>query len=304
MSGTARGNLEGALWMVASGVVFTAQNAVVKELGTRLDSFEIAFFRCLFGFLAVLPFLARGGTSMFMTGRPALHVARALVGVSTMFCGMYAYTHLPLADATAIGFARPLFTVLLAAALLGEIVGWRRLSATAVGFAGVLIIVRPGSEIFDFAHVAALAGAFLGADVVVLVKKLQGSERNATIMAYFGIVTTIASAVPAALVWQTPTAGEFALLVTIGCTASTAQWMTLKAYRAADASTVVPFDYSRLIFAIFYGWLFFAEIPDRWTLLGSAILVAATLYIAYREIALGRSGADGPGTGPDAGRAP
>ncbi len=288
MNPLARANLEGALWMIASGIVFTAQNAVVKQLGTRLDSFEIAFFRCLFGFLVLVPFLARGGTTVLMTGRPLLHVARALVGVSTMFCGMYAYTHLPLADATSIGFAKPLFTVLLAATLLGEVVGWRRLTATAVGFAGVLIIVRPGSEIFDFAHVAALAGAFLGADVIVLVKKLQGSERNVTIMAYFGIVTTLASLVPALVVWQTPTAAEFALLAAIGCTASTAQWMTLKAFRAADASTVVPFDYSRLVFAIVYGWIFFAEIPDRWTMLGSAILVGATLYIAYREIARGR----------------
>jgi drug/metabolite transporter (DMT)-like permease len=292
MNADARRNLEGALWMIASGVVFMAQNAVVKQLGTRLDSFEIAFFRCLFGFAVVLPFLARGGSAMFMTGRPVLHLARALVGVSTMFCGMYAYTHLPLADATAIGFARPLFTVLLAATILGEIVGWRRLTATAVGFAGVLVIVRPGSEIFDFAHVAALAGAFLGADVIVLVKKLQGSERNATIMAYFGIVTTLASAVPAALVWLTPTAGELALLAAIGCTASSAQWMTLKAFRAADASTVVPFDYARLVFAVLYGWFFFAEIPDRWTLLGAAILVAATLYIAYREIGMARARPD------------
>ena len=288
MNALARANLEGALWMIASGIVFTAQNAVVKQLGTRLDSFEIAFFRCLFGFLVLVPFLARGGATTLMTGRPLLHVTRALVGVSTMFCGMYAYTHLPLADATSIGFAKPLFTVLLAATLLGEVVGWRRLTATAVGFAGVLIIVRPGSEIFDFAHVAALAGAFLGADVIVLVKKLQGSERNVTIMAYFGIVTTLASLVPALVVWQTPTAAEFALLAAIGCTASSAQWMTLKAFRAADASTVVPFDYSRLVFAIAYGWIFFAEIPDGWTMLGSAILVAATLYIAYREIARGR----------------
>ncbi|MBI1244885.1 MAG: EamA family transporter [Alphaproteobacteria bacterium] len=288
MSGPARSNLEGALWMIASGIVFSAQNAVVKELGTRLDSFEIAFFRCLFGFIAVLPFVLRGGTGLFMTGRPMLHVMRALVGVSGMFCGMYAVTHLPLADATAIGFAKPLFAVLLAATFLGEHVGWRRWSATAAGFVGVVIIVRPGSEIFDFAHVAALAGAFLVADVIVLVKKLQGSERNATIMAYFGIVTSIASFVPAMIVWQTPTAGEFALMVTIGCTASGAQWMALKAYRAAEASAVVPFDYTRLVFAIVYGWIFFAEIPDRWTMLGSAILVAATLYIAYRELAHGK----------------
>ncbi len=293
MNEAGRRNLEGALWMIASGIVFSAQNAIVKQLGTRLDSFEIAFFRCVFGLAVVLPFVFHGGTGLFLTGRPGLHIVRALVGVSGMFCGMYAVTHLPLADATAISFAKPLFAVLLAATFLGESVGWRRWSATAAGFVGVVVIVRPGSDMFDFAHVAALLGAFLIADVIVLVKKLQGSERNATIMAYFGIVTSIASAIPAFFVWITPTWAELALLACIGVSASTGQWMALKAYRAAEASAVVPFDYMRLVFAILYGWLFFAEIPDHWTLAGSAILIGATLYIAYREIRLGKM--PGPG---------
>lgn len=289
MSEAARRNLEGALWVIGSGIVFSFQGVIVKHLGTRLNSFEIAFFRCLFGFLAVLPFVFHGGTGLFLTGRPGLHVMRGVVGVSGMFCGFYAVTHLPLADATAISFAKPLFAVVLAATFLGEQVGWRRWSATAAGFAGVVIIVRPGSEMFDFAHVVALLGAFLVADVIVLVKKLQGSERNATIMAYFGIVTTIASAGPAYVVWIAPTWSELALMAGIGAAAVCGQWMTLKAFRIAEASAVVPFDYMRLLFAIFYGWLFFAEMPDRWTLAGSAILIGATLYIAYRELHLGKA---------------
>jgi drug/metabolite transporter (DMT)-like permease len=295
MTATGRRNLEGALWMIASGIVFSAQGAIVKLLGMRLDSFEIAFFRCVFGLLVVLPFVFRGGTALFMTGRPGLHVVRALVGVSGMFCGMYALTRLPLADATAISFAKPLFAVVLAATFLGELVGWRRWTATAAGFVGVLVIVRPGTQTFELAHVAALLGAFLIADVIVLVKKLQGSEKNATIMAYFGIVTSIASLGPALLVWQTPTWTELALLAGIGASASTGQWMALKAFRAAEASAVVPYDYLRLVFAILYGWLFFAEVPDGWTLAGSAILIGATLHIAYREIRLGKAPAVGSG---------
>jgi drug/metabolite transporter (DMT)-like permease len=295
MNEAGRRNLEGALWMIASGIVFSAQGAIVKLLGMRLDSFEIAFFRCVFGFLVVLPFVFRGGTALFLTGRPGLHVVRALVGVSGMFCGMYALTRLPLADATAISFAKPLFAVVLAATFLGELVGWRRWTATAAGFVGVVVIVRPGTQTFELAHVAALLGAFLIADVIVLVKKLQGSEKNATIMAYFGIVTSIASLGPALLVWQTPTWSELALLAGIGASASTGQWMALKAFRAAEASAVVPYDYLRLVFAILYGWLFFAEVPDGWTLAGSAILIGATLYIAYREIRLGKAPAVGGG---------
>jgi drug/metabolite transporter (DMT)-like permease len=288
-------NLEGALWMVGAGIVFSLQNAAVKQLGTRLDVFEIAFFRCFIGLLFVLPFVLRGGCGLFMTGRIGLHVARALVGVSGMFCGMYAIAHLPLADATAISFAKPLFAVCLAALFLGEHVGWHRWAATAIGFAGVAVIVRPGTQVFELAHVAALLGAFLIADVIVLVKKLQGSEKNATIMAYFGIVTSLASLGPALYVWLTPTWLEFLLLVGIALGATCGQWMALCAYRAAEASAVVPFDYLRLVFAVLYGWWLFAETPDFWTLVGSSILIVATAYIAFREIRAGRTPSTGGG---------
>lgn len=281
--------------MVGSGIVFSLQAAAVKQLGTRLDVFQIAFVRCFVGFLFVLPFVLRGGGGVFMTGRVGLHVARALVGVAGMFCGMYAIAHLPLADATAISFAKPLFAVCLAALFLGERVGWHRWAATLVGFAGVAIIVRPGTQVFDIAHVAALLGAFLIADVIVLVKKLQGSEKNATIMAYFGIVTSLASLGPALYVWLMPTWFEALLLVGIAVGATCGQWMALCAYRAAEASAVVPFDYLRLVFAILYGWWLFAEAPDFWTLVGSGILILATGYIAFREIRAGRTPSLGGG---------
>jgi drug/metabolite transporter (DMT)-like permease len=280
---------EGALFMIAASAIFSLQNALVKFLGQRLDPFQIAFFRCFFGLVLVLPLLARQGGGVFLTGRPALHVARGLAGVSGMFCGMYALVHLPLADATAISFAKPLFAVFLAAMFLGESVGWRRWTATAAGFVGVAIVVRPFSAEFGFAHLVALAGAFLIADVIVLVKKLQGSESNATIMAYFGIVTSLASVGPALWVWTPPTAFEFAILLAIAFSATAGQWCALLAYRRADASAVVPYDYLRLVFAVALGFAAFAEIPDGWTLAGSAVLIAATLYIAYREIALGKA---------------
>ncbi|MFN7192933.1 MAG: DMT family transporter [Rhodospirillales bacterium] len=288
-------NLEGALWMIGAGAVFSLQGVAVKELGTRLDVFQIAFVRCFFGLLVTLPFVLRGGTELFLTGRPALHVMRALAGVSGMFCGMYAIAHLPLADAVAISFAKPLFAVCLAAFFLGEKVGLPRWLATFVGFLGVALIARPGSYAFEVAHIAALLGAFFIADVVVLVKKLQGSEKNATIMAYFGIVTSLASVGPALYVWLAPTLFEFALLVGIAVAATLGQWMALRAYRAADASAVVPFDYLRLVFSILFGWAIFAEVPDRWTLAGTCVLIAATAYIAFREIRMGRKPSLGGG---------
>lgn len=281
-------NAQGALWMIASGAVFSLLNATVKHLGQNLDPFVIAFFRCVFGLLIILPFALRAGPSALATGRPLTHLARGLVGVVGVFCGMYAIVHLPLADAISISFAKPLFAVLLAAAFLAERVGADRWIATAVGFLGVLIVVRPGSAEFQLAHVVALIGAFAVADGIVLVKKLQGSERTATIMVYFGAVTSILSLGPALWVWATPSWIELGLLAAMAGAATLGQYCGLRAFQAADASAVVPYDYLRLVFAILLGLALFGEIPDRWTLIGSAVLIASTLYIAYREIALGR----------------
>jgi drug/metabolite transporter (DMT)-like permease len=281
-------NAQGALWMIASGAVFSVLNATVKHLGQRLDPIEIAFFRCLFGLMFVLPFALRAGAAALRTERPLTHLARGLAGMTGMFCGMYALVNLPLADAIAISFAKPLFAVLLAAVFLSERVGVDRWLATAAGFVGVLIVVRPGSAEFELAHLIALLGAFFIADVIVLVKKLQGTESNATIMLSFGVVTSLASFGPALWVWTTPTWVEIGILAAMAGAATLGQYCGLRAFQAADASAVVPYDYMRLIFAIALGFALFGERPDFWTLTGSAVLIVSTLYIAYREIALGR----------------
>jgi drug/metabolite transporter (DMT)-like permease len=281
-------NVRGAGWIVLAAVVFAVQALIVKILGQRLDSFQVAFFRCLFGLIVLLPFL-RGTTSFFLTGRPWLHVARSVIGVGGTFCGFYAITHLPLATATAISFTRPLFLVVLALLFLGEAVHWRRWTATALGFIGVLIVLRPGTSSFDYAMLIGLLGSFFVADVAVLVKKLSGTERNITILFYFGSITTILSAVPAVLVWQNPADWEWPLLMAIGGLSSLAQYMMLRGLRIGEASAVMPFDYTRLIFAGLFGFYFFAEVPDLWTLVGVVILIASTFYIAQREMKAGKA---------------
>lgn len=286
----------GALWMLAATAVYSVQGLLVKLLGQRLSPFEVAFFRCLFGLLLLLPFLA-GTRSYRISGSPWMHLLRALVGVSGMFCGFYAVTYLPLATATAITFTKPLFLIVLAVLFLGEEVRWRRWTATAVGFIGVLIVARPGSEAFSPAMLVALLGSFLIADVAVLVKKLSATDRNVTIMFYFGVITTIVAAVPAWFVWQTPLGLEWLLLVFVGGAASLGQYCTLRALRVAEATAVMPFDYARLLFAGVFGFVFFAEVPDGWTLLGIGVLVGSTLYIAQREMRLGVKTSGGIGGG-------
>lgn len=281
-------NVRGALWILAASVLFSVMAAMVKTVGARLDSFQIAFFRCVFGLVVILPFMAKAGPQVFRTRRLPMHVLRALAGVTAMFCGFYSITHLPLADATAISFAKPLFMIVLAVLFLGEVVRWRRWTATVVGFVGVLIMINPGENGLNPAMAAALAGTLCVAVVVVLVKRLSTTEAPLTILFTFGVVSTLVSAVPAAFVWQMPTGIELVLLILIGSLGAAGQSCAIRGFRVGEATAVVPFDYSRLLFAGALGYVLFGDVPTTNTLAGAALIVASTLYIALREARLGR----------------
>lgn len=282
------GNVRGALWIMLASALFSVMSAMVKSVGARLDSFEIGFFRCAFGLAAVLPFMLHAGPAVFRTDRPFLHLFRGLLGTTAMFCGFYAITHLPLADATAISFANSLFMIVLAVLFLGETVRWRRWSATVVGFVGVLVMVGPGGHGLDLPVMAALFGTLCVATVSVVIKKLSRTEAPLSILFSFGIVSTVASAVPAVMVWQTPTTQEWILLLLIGAIGTAAQSCGIRGFRCGEATAVAPFDYTRLLFAGLFGYLLFGDVPTSQTLMGAGLIVASTLYIARREAALGK----------------
>ncbi len=283
-------NVRGALWMLAAAGGFSCMAAIAKLMGARLDSFQITFFRCAVALVFLLPFaMASGFVATMRTKQLGLHLTRSFIGVAAMFCGFYAFTQLPLADAVAFSFTKPLFVILLAVPLLGEIIRWRRWTATAIGFAGVVIMMRPGQQGFDPAAFAAIGGAACVAIAVVCVKKLSAEEKVLTMMLYFGFISTAVSAVAASFVWITPTAEEFALLCVMGVLGALGQICIINAYRTGEATAVAPFDYARLLFAGSFGILFFLEVPDIWTLSGAAVIIASTLYIAQREARLGKT---------------
>ncbi|HSA82471.1 MAG TPA: DMT family transporter [Geminicoccaceae bacterium] len=281
-------NLRGASWVVLSAVLFTSMAAVVKSLGAQIDSFQLAFFRALFGLLLILPFALAAGLRTFRTRRLGMHMTRGIAGSIGMMCGFYALTHLTLADATAIGFTKPLFLIVLAALVLRETVRARRWSATALGFLGVLIMLRPGDGVLEPAALVALLGALAAATVSLLIKRLSASEPALTIMVYLGAVSVLTTALPAALVWQTPTWQELAWMLLAAALASAAQLCFIRGFRIGEASALAPLDYARLPCAALYGIALFAEVPDRYTLLGAALIVLSTLYIGRREAQLGQ----------------
>ncbi len=278
-----------AMLMAGGSLLFSIMGALVKLLGQRLDSFQIAFFRCLFGFLAILPFvLLEKGRHAFRTIHPWGHFLRGAVGVGAMVAGFYATTRLPLTDSTAISFTAPLFMILTAIFLLGETVRWRRGLATLAGFIGVVVMVRPDRGAIDEAALVGLFGAFLAALSTTLIKRLSATELALTVLVYFGLFSSVLTAVPAWLVWRPLSPDELWLLALVGSLGAIGQFFQVRAYAIGELTAVAPIDYSRLLFAGVIGYFAFAELPDRYTLSGALIIVGSTLYIAYREAQLSR----------------
>lgn len=294
-------NVHAALWIALGGFLLVCMSSLVKELGKELHVFQIVFIRCLFGTIFILPVMLNQGIESFKTRRPWLHCVRVCLGMTAMFCVFYALTNMALAKAVAIVFSRPLFTVLLAIPLLGEIVGWRRATATAVGFLGVLVMVKPGTPDFEPVALVAVMGAMFAGSVIIAIKKLSATESVRSIVFWFSGGGTLIALVPAVIMWQTPSAEAWFMLVAVGLFGVTGQMAATRGFSLGEASAVAAFDYLRLIYAGIFGIVLFAEIPDLWAVSGATIIIGSTIYIARREIKLAaerdqRQVPDPPGT--------
>jgi drug/metabolite transporter (DMT)-like permease len=270
-------------WAVGAALSFSFMGLLAKDLGQRYNPIQVAFFRATFGLIPLLPIFLRSGFGALRTARPLQHLFRGLVGVVGMFLGFYAVARLPLATSTSISFTTPLYMIFMAVLFLGEKVRWRRWSATLVGFAGVLVIVRPFDGVVSTPEILALTSAVISSIAITLVKKLSGTEPSVTIVFYLSLIATVCSAIPSYFVWQTPTGLDLFLFLLTGLAGGTGQILITQAYFEGEATIVAPVDYLRLLFAILFGYFVFGEVPTRYTLIGSAIIIGSTLYIAHRE---------------------
>lgn len=283
------GNVKGVLWVLLACVFFSVMGALVKSLESEINSFQVVFFRCGIGLLAILPLILRTGVKqVFQTNRLYLHLFRASIGMMAMFCMFYAYGHLKLVDVTTITYSKVLFITALAPMVLGEKLGWRRPLASAIGFMGVIVMLRPTAAGIEWASLVALLGAMGIAIALLAVKLLAKSESPFTTLSYFAVVSTAVSLIPALMVWQSLEASQLITLVLIGVLGVTGQFCNIRGIHAGEASVVTPASYTSLIFAFALGYLFFDEIPDAISWAGAVIIIGTTLYISYREFKLGR----------------
>ncbi|HTG22733.1 MAG TPA: DMT family transporter [Reyranella sp.] len=281
-------NVQGALWLVSGGFIFTSTSAMIRLLSTQVESVQTAFFRAIISVILLLPMIAAGRVKPWRSKRIIGHFWRTAMGTGSMVLGFYAVSMLPLADATAIAFSQPLFSVVVAALVLGEKVRWRRWSATVIGFAGVLIMVRPGEGSLQLGALVALANAAAVSISILLVRRLSDSETPLMILTQFAIFSTILLTVPAILVWRWPDLWGWVLAVGIAVSATVGQYFWVQAFKAGEMSAVAPFEYMRLPFAVFVGWLIWGEMPVIWTYVGASIVIGSALYIAHREHQLAR----------------
>jgi drug/metabolite transporter (DMT)-like permease len=276
-------NIQGAVWLVSGGFIFTSNSAMIRLLSAEIESVQTAFFRAFFSVLLLAPMMLTGRVKPWESQRIQGHFWRTAMGTTSMVLGFYAVSMLPLADATALAFSQPLFSVVLAALVLREKVRWRRWSATIVGFIGVLVMVRPGSGSLQPGAAVALLNALASATSILLVRRLSDSEKPLMILTQFALFSTLLLALPAIWFWKWPSAWGWALAIGVSISATIGQYFWVQAFAVGEMSAVAPFDYLRLPFAVFVGWMIWAEMPVIWTYVGAAIVIASALYIAYRE---------------------
>ena len=275
--------VQGALWMLLSAGSLAGLTGIVRYMSAGLPPFEIAFFRSFFGFLILSPWLLRSGIGILRTKRVRLYTLRCAFGAATMLMWFSALAMVPLADAVALGFTSPLFVVIGAALFLGELVRGKRLGATLCGFAGALIILRPGSGVLDVGAILVLLSAVTLAGANLSVKELSRTEPVQAIVTYMVIFMVPLTLIPTLFVWQTPTPLQLVELAGLAGVATLGNYAMTRSVAVADASAVMPYDYARLPFAALIGFFIFGEVPDALTWVGAVVIIGSTLYIAVKE---------------------
>jgi len=284
----------GALLMLGATALFTVMSAIIKGISAEIHFIETMFFRSAFALPVMVVIAARGRNwGLLRTKRFPAHGVRAFTGTMAQGCSFYALTVLPLAEQTALTYTTPLFVTLLSIPFLGEKVGIHRWSAVLLGFAGILVIALgdgafQGGGLPDrlaaIGMAAAVAQGVWSAMTTLLVRSLSATESSATIVLWQSLLMTLFTLVALPFVWTWPSPLEWLLLILVGLVGGVAQIMLTEAYASAQVSALGPYSYTSILWAVAMGWVLFGDTPGVGTLAGSALIVAAGLYILHREL--------------------
>ena len=290
-------NLRGALWILVAATCAAGMSLSIRGLGGEIAVFQIVFVRCMIGIALVMAFSARRGGIKIRPRQWKWLVVRSVMTTGALFCGFTAISLLPLTTATVLFFTAPLYVTILSVPFFGETVGWRRAGATVLGFVGTIVVLRPGVDGFDPNMLFAIASSMLFAGVLLIGKRLSRTDTIGTMMFYAMVIAGLGCMPLAVMHWQAPVWQEWGLLVAVAVFGTLRGFGDTKGYAMGEASVMAPFQYSRIVVVAVAAYALFDEVPDLFTVIGAAIIVASSLYIAQREAKLGRGGAGAPKTG-------
>lgn len=274
----------GVLLAALGFFMFASCDAIIKTLTAYYSIFQIASMQVTFACIPLAVMLAReGGWIGLRPVHPRLVALRGiLAGIGTIF-GFYAFSTLPLADVYAIVFGVPIVVTILSIPVLKEQVGIHRWSAVLVGFAGILVMVRPGSTQLSLGHLAALAAMLNGAVITLILRKIAGTEHAPALVSSVVLGMFLVSLPGAILAFRTPDLAHLGLIAVAGLTMGIAQFIMLRAFRVAPAVSVAPMQYTMMVWALLYGVVIFGDSLRINLLVGAAIVMASSLYIMHRE---------------------
>ncbi len=272
-----------ALLITLSVSLFTGSHGFVRGVGKTIHPYEIAFFTSLFSFAFYLPWLLRTNFKPMRTTRFRVHLARAFFNAGAVAAWYMAIAITPLADATALALTSPLFVTLGALMFLGERARLRRWIALGVGICGALIIVRPGFQTVSIGFSYVIVSIFFSSGSKIFAKKLTSTDEPASIGAWVALLQIPITFALAFYYWRWPDMSQLIMLIAVGLFVAGAHLTMTWAYKRTEVSALEPFNFMRLIIAALIGYFIFSELPDIWTWIGGAIIIASTSYIARRE---------------------
>jgi drug/metabolite transporter (DMT)-like permease len=277
------GTFAGIFWMCMAIFISTAGGACVRKLAGEIPTMELVFFRNVVALVILLPWMMKQGFGTLRTTRLPLYGLRVFFAYSAMLMLFFALAEMPIADVYALQYTIPLFTILLAVLILKQKADAYSWVATLIGFAGVLIVMRPGVIELTLAAICALTSACMSAGSNTTLKLLSRTESAGRITVYSNLLMLPCAAIPMLFVWITPTAQQWPWMIGVAVFSAIGGYCFTRAVGAADARVVQPFQFTRMIFATAIGYVLFVELPDIWTWIGAAVIFGSTYAIALRE---------------------
>ena len=276
-------NIKGAALLMAAALFFSLMVAIIKLLGQDYHITQILLIRQIIMTAIVAPLIWKNFPGALRSHRPGLQLVRIAFALVAMLLGFEGVVHLKLADATAITFAKSFFVTIFAVLILKEKVGIRRWAAVAIGFLGVVIMMRPGTDAFSIYGLYVFVGSGCAGFVMVIIRLMSRHDEPLTILTWQAIGVGLAMLVPGIWFWQWPTAIDWVLFVLMGVISYVAQMFNIHAYKWGEASVLASLDYVRLLYATALGYFLFSNLPGNQTWLGAAVIIAASIYTIRRE---------------------